>query len=77
MAVNGEIKVNGETIGWWSALRGQPHGEHMFRYSCEVERINPHDRCSFDVVHDYRHGAVVLAGLVLMTAGGLLGVEAN
>lgn len=72
MALHGEIKVNHETIGWWSAVRGKPHGEHSFRYHCEVERINPHDTCDFDVVHDHRHGAVVLAAMVLSVAGEVL-----
>lgn len=77
MALYGEIKVNNQTVGWWSAVRGQPHGEHHFRYGCEVERINPHDRCSFDVVHDYRDGAVVLAAKVLTAAGAVLDVQEN
>lgn len=79
MALHGEIRINGESIGTWTAVRKEEHPdfEGRHRYQCEVSQRNDRvpisrgqwrerfDIWRFDVWHDYSDGAIVLAGRVL------------
>ncbi len=66
MALHGEIKVNGEVIGWWDAQRIETtdHGRHLYRWEA-VERARI---ATGSLWHSYDYGAMSLAAKVLTAA---------
>jgi hypothetical protein len=82
MALHGEIKVNGQTIGTWEAVRqpycggDEPLAESMVVYACVVSQSstlegNPAILEKFEVRHRFGDGALALASLVLQAASAL------
>lgn len=73
MALHGNIQVNHNTIGTWSAQRAAeyPGGRHYI-YLCRVEYTKHGNvlstKRSFFTAHAYGAGALVLASRVMLTA---------
>lgn len=68
MSLHGEIKVNHNIIGEWSAQRAGIAGNDYI-YRCRInyttERGYTHER-TFWVRHNYNAGALALAGMVMI-----------
>lgn len=67
MALHGEIEVNGETVGRWSAQRvlTRESGYHTYRWEA-YDSTGRH--VTGDLIHDYSAGAMTLAAHVLKDA---------
>lgn len=63
MSLHGDISVNGEPIGWWTAQRiaTSPDQVHTYRWRAEAD----HGLLTGTLTHQYRDGAALLAALVL------------
>lgn len=71
MALHGEVKVNHNTIGEWSAVRKEAVENSVHRYECVVEYRNIRGyltKAEFNVEHAYGDGALMLASKVLSEA---------
>ena len=78
MALHGEIRVNGMTIGEWSAQRSshldsQPRADEIVEYDCMARQDstlegNPAILWRGKVSHRFGDGALALAAVVLGTA---------
>ena len=71
MALHGEIKVNGETVGRWSAQRvlTRESGRHTYRWEA-YDSTGRH--ATGDLTHTYSDGAMALAAQVLQEASASL-----
>lgn len=77
MALHGEIRVNGMTIGTWEAVRqgdnADPQPDDLLTYACAVNHDttlqgNPAVLETFSVIHRFGDGALALTANVLATA---------
>lgn len=73
MALHGQIQVNGQVIGGWSAVRrDEPAKSGEYVYDCDVQMLpygqRPATRETFAVSHSFAAGAVALAAKVLAQA---------
>ena len=73
MALHGNIQVNHNTIGTWSAQRAAEYpGGRYYIYLCRVEYTKHGDilptKRSFFVTHTYGAGALALASRVMLVA---------
>lgn len=70
MALHGELKVNGDVIGTWSARRLARVPEEVNEYECYVQMVGA-DAREFHVEHRFADGAEALAAKVLAEAAWL------
>lgn len=70
MSLHGDMQVNGQTIGEWSARRTTLDVHQFNRYECKVT-LNG-ETVEFTLSHAYGLGAAVLASEVLAEGGRLL-----
>jgi hypothetical protein len=63
VALHGEIKVNGQILASWEAVRQSPDPVGVNTYRCKV--TERHREKTFEVDHAYEEGAVALAIKVL------------
>ena len=63
MTLHGDISVNHQRIGWWTAQRiaTSPDQVHTYRWRAEAD----HGLLTGTLTHQYRDGAALLAALVL------------
>ena len=69
MALHGEIKINHQVLGYWSAQRvtnttGAPTDDMISEYKCTVS-MNHAPEIVFYLTHRYGDGAHILAAKVL------------
>ncbi len=66
MALHGDIRVNGQVIGCWSAQRvlTRQNGRHTYRW----EAYDKGRHTTGDLDHNYDEGAIALAAKVLRAA---------
>lgn len=80
--LHGEIKVNNVEIGRWTAVRKEEVGldkaNPMYRYECHMDYRNSAGypmEAAFEVRHNYKDGAVLLASKVLLQGMSQLKVK--
>lgn len=85
MALHGEIRVNGQTIGGFDITRqstlpdGGASPDDVFTYHCNVHQDqtlegNPAIQVGFDIEHRYGDGALALVAKALDVASAQAGV---
>lgn len=72
MALHGNIQINHNTIGEWSAQRAAAHPNGNYIYLCRVRYVEHGNvlstKRSFFTTHAYGAGALALASRVLLVA---------
>ena len=81
MTLHGQVYVQDQAIGYWSARRTEPleRGRDGYTYDCWVAWHASTDRAashvSFSLLHNYSEGAGALAAKVLGYDAGLRNIE--
>lgn len=77
MALRGEVRMSGETLWLWEAVKltrlsHPPEPDDVYTYQCTVASLD-RQRLQFEVKHRYGDGAGVLAAKLLQRAGAAIG----